>query len=81
MRTDDETINEVEIDNAMQILFSKLDEAIDDMENGRVFSMEEVFKDLESMSEIQEMFEEDKGWESEDEMLADMADFRRRRMK
>lgn len=41
---------EMGVDNTadlMRILFSKLDEAIDDMENGRVFSMEEVFKELE----------------------------------
>ena len=61
----------------MQILFSKLDEAIDDMENGRVFSVEEVFNDLESMSEIQEMFEVDKGWESEEEIYSVMGDVKR----
>ena len=33
------------------------------------------------MEEIQQMFSDDKGWNSEDEMLADMAEFRRERMK
>lgn len=32
------------------------------------------------LSQIQVMFEEDKGWEDEDSMLADMAAFRRERM-
>lgn len=32
------------------------------------------------MKEIQEMFADDKGWESEEEMLADMAEFRRKRL-
>lgn len=32
------------------------------------------------MSQIQVMFEEDKGWEDEDSMLADMVAFRRERM-
>lgn len=30
------------------------------------------------MKEIQEMFADDKGWESEEEMLADMAEFRKK---
>ncbi|MBD5450339.1 MAG: hypothetical protein HDR28_09375 [Lachnospiraceae bacterium] len=32
------------------------------------------------LSQIQVMFEEDKGWEDEDSMLADMAAFRRERI-
>ena len=32
------------------------------------------------LSEIQEMFSDDKGWESEDYMIKEMADFRRERM-
>lgn len=31
------------------------------------------------MGQIQEMFNDDKGWNSEEDMLADMADFRRSR--
>ena len=37
------------VDNAMNILFSKLDEAIDDMENGRVLSAEEVWKEIDEI--------------------------------
>ncbi len=33
-----------------------------------------------TLHQIQEMFIEDKGWASEDEMLADMANFRRERL-
>ena len=33
-------------------------------------------KNLAALSTIQNMFADDKGWESEEEMLADMADFR-----
>lgn len=38
-------------------------------------------KNLAALSAIQNMFADDKGWESEEEMLADMADFRRERLK
>lgn len=38
-------------------------------------------KSLEALAEIQSMFVEDKGWNSEESMLADMADFRRERLK
>lgn len=34
----------------------------------------------EILSQIQGMFNEDKGWESEENMIADMAAFRRERM-
>ena len=37
------------IDDAMEILFSKLDDAIDDMEKGRVLSIEEVWEELDAM--------------------------------
>ena len=37
------------LDDAMQILFSKLDDAIDDMENGRVISEEELWKELDAI--------------------------------
>ena len=33
------------------------------------------------LEEIQQMFSDDKGWNSEDEMLAEMAEFRKERMK
>ena len=38
-------------------------------------------KNLAALSAIQNMFADDKGWESEEEMLADMVDFRRKRLK
>lgn len=38
-------------------------------------------KSLEALAEIQSMFAEDKGWDSEESMLADMAEFRRERLK
>lgn len=37
------------IENAMNILYTKLDEAIDDLENGRVISEEEMWADLDSI--------------------------------
>lgn len=37
------------INDAMDILFSKLDEAIDDMENGRVQSIEEAWKEIDEI--------------------------------
>ena len=37
------------LDDAMQILFSKLDDAIDDVENGRVISEEELWKELDAI--------------------------------
>ena len=37
------------LDEAMQVLFSKLDEAIDDVENGRVISEEELWKELDTI--------------------------------
>lgn len=41
---------------------------------------ERIRKSVEALSEIQNMFAEDKGWDSEDSMLADMAKFRRERL-
>lgn len=41
--------NTYTIDNAMNILFSKLDEAIDDMENGRVQSIEDAWKEIDEI--------------------------------
>ena len=40
------------IDDAMEMLSGKLDEAIDDMENGRVQSIEEVWKEIDSIQEV-----------------------------
>ena len=34
----------------------------------------------ETLRQIQEMFADDKGWDSEEDMLKDMADFRRKRL-
>ena len=37
------------LDDAMKVLFSKLDEAIDDVENGRVISEEELWEELDAI--------------------------------
>ena len=37
-------------------------------------------KAQETLTQIQELFADDKGWDSEEEMLKDMADFRRKRL-
>lgn len=37
------------VDDARSSLFSKLDEAIDDMENGRVISEEEMWAELDAI--------------------------------
>ncbi len=37
------------IDDAMNVLFSKLDEAIDDMEQGKVISEEEMWAELDAI--------------------------------
>lgn len=37
------------VDYAMHTIFAKLDEAIEDLENGRVLSAEEVWKELDSI--------------------------------
>jgi len=41
--------NAYTINDAMDVLFSKLDEAIDDMENGRVISEEEMWAELDAI--------------------------------
>lgn len=41
--------NTYAIDDAMNTLFSKLDEAIDDLENGRVISEEEMWAELDAI--------------------------------
>lgn len=40
-----------------------------------------IDKSKQSLNEIQKIFAEDKGWFSEEEMLEEMANFRRDRMK
>lgn len=35
------------IDDAMEVLFEKLDAAIDDMENGRIQTIEEAWKEID----------------------------------
>lgn len=42
---------------------------------------EKAEKSLSALSAIQSMFAEDKGWDNEEEMLADMAEFRRGRLQ
>lgn len=42
---------------------------------------DKVEKSLDVLTRIQNMFTEDKGWDSEESMLTDMAVFRRERMK
>lgn len=37
------------LEDARNVLFSKLDEAIDDMENGRVISEEEMWAELDAI--------------------------------
>lgn len=37
------------INDAMEVLFGKLDEAIDDMENGRVQTIEDAWKEIDSI--------------------------------
>ena len=37
------------IDDAMEVLFGKLDEAIDDMENGRVQTIDEAWEEIDSI--------------------------------
>lgn len=41
--------NAYTINDAMDVLFSKLDEAIEDMENGRVISEEEMWANLDEI--------------------------------
>lgn len=36
------------LDDAMDILLTKLDDAIDDMENGRVWRLEEAWKEIDA---------------------------------
>ena len=41
--------NAYTINDAMQVIFSKLDEALDDFENGRVISEEELWAELDAI--------------------------------
>jgi len=41
--------NSYVVEMSKQILFQELDEAIDDMENGRVLSEEEVWAEIEAL--------------------------------
>lgn len=43
------TKNAYTINDAMDVLLSKLDEAIDDMENGRAISEEEMWAELDAI--------------------------------
>ncbi|MCM1253013.1 MAG: hypothetical protein NC321_09335 [Clostridium sp.] len=40
---------EYTINDAMNVLFNKLDEAIDDMENGRVQTIEDAWEEIDSI--------------------------------
>lgn len=46
VRQQDDTYS---MDNVINILYSKLDEAIDDIENGRVISEEEMWTELDNL--------------------------------
>ncbi|MFA9376117.1 MAG: hypothetical protein ACERKZ_05110 [Lachnotalea sp.] len=37
------------VNDAMNVLFGKLDEAIDDIENGRTLTSEEMWKEIDEM--------------------------------
>ena len=37
------------LDDAMDVLLGKLDEAIDDMENGRVQTLEDAWKEIDAI--------------------------------
>lgn len=41
--------NTYTINDAVQVIFSKLDEALDDVENGRVISEEEMWAELDAI--------------------------------
>ncbi len=43
------TENAYTINDAMNVLFDKLDEAIDDMEHGRVQTIEEAWAEIDSI--------------------------------
>ena len=39
------------LDDAVNVIFSKLDEAIDDLESGRVLPEEEVWKEIDAIQQ------------------------------
>ena len=43
------TNSSYDVEDARNVLFSKLDDAIDDMENGRVISEEEMWAELDAI--------------------------------
>ena len=49
METIQVTKNAYPINDAMNVLFSKLDESIDDMEAGRVISEEELWVEIDAV--------------------------------
>lgn len=49
MKVIQEAENVYTINDAMDVLFSKLDEAIEDIENGRVISEEEMWAELDAI--------------------------------
>lgn len=49
METIQVTKNAYPINNTMNVLFSNLDEAIDDMENGKVISEEELWAEIDAV--------------------------------
>lgn len=49
--TNELNVNQSE-QEAMQMLFNKLDEAIDDMEQGRVQTLEEAWKEIDAIQEF-----------------------------
>lgn len=49
MNRTDKSDSSYAINNAMNVLFTKLDEAIDDMENGRVLTEEELWAEIDGI--------------------------------
>ncbi len=49
IQTLDNNMISYSVDNAMRILFDKLDEALADYENGRVISEEQMMEELQSV--------------------------------
>ncbi len=71
----------VTVDNLFSTLNDDYDEAIKFIEflsNSR--KTERAQKSVATLKEIQGMFSDDQGWDSEESMIEDMAEFRRERM-
>lgn len=49
VKTMNTQVNSYTIDDAVQVLFSKLDDALDDYEAGRVISEEEMWEELDAI--------------------------------